>query len=74
LIRDGVPGHSPEHGTPVGDLGVLLRIGNTATRAKDDDLRDVAVVHPAQFLSDAQVASLPSVLTAVVDSVCEQQR
>ena len=47
LIRDGVPGHSPEHGTPVGDLGVLLRIGNTATRAKDDDLRDVAVVHPA---------------------------
>lgn len=47
LIRDGVRGHLPQHGGPVGDFGVLLRIGDTATGAKDNDLRDVAVVHPA---------------------------
>jgi hypothetical protein len=47
LIRDGVRGHPPQHGAPVGDFGVLLRLGDTAARAKDDDLRDVAVVHPA---------------------------
>ena len=47
MIRDGVLGHLPQHGGPVGDFGVLLRIGDTAAGAKDNDLRDVAVVHPA---------------------------
>ena len=46
LIRDGVLGHLPQHGGPVGDFGVLLRIGETAAGAKDNFLRDVAVVHP----------------------------
>lgn len=47
LIRDGVHGHPPQHCAPVGDFGVLLGIGETAAGAKDNDLRDVAVVHPA---------------------------